>query len=93
LHHLLNNLIPPIDQHYTFRFLTGQKAVHSGDQCVFLGWFLYLAEIAQWCDRSIDAVTGRAGMATGTSKMMDNAIIGFMQAEDASQPGADLPTA
>jgi len=29
LHHLLPDLIPPIDRQYTFAFLTGQKTVTS----------------------------------------------------------------
>lgn len=38
LHHVLPDLIPPIDRQYTFRFFTGQKAVHAGDQQAFLDW-------------------------------------------------------
>ena len=32
LHHVLPDLIPPIDRQYSFRFFTGQKMVPSGDK-------------------------------------------------------------
>lgn len=38
LHHLLPDLIPPIDRQYTFTFFTGQKMVPS-DRAAFLDWF------------------------------------------------------
>jgi hypothetical protein len=93
LHHVLPDLIPPIDRQYTFRFFTGQKAVHSGDQQAFLDWFPHFAEIGRRCHGSIDAAITRDGMATGPSKVIDNAIIGFMQAKDAAQVVTDLPIA
>ena len=80
LHHVLPDLIPPIDRQYTFRFFTGQKVIPSGERA-FLEWFPYFAEIGQRCRGPIDAAVSRGGlMATGPSKVIDNAIIGFMQA-------------
>jgi len=85
LHHVLPSLIPPIDRQYTFRFFTGQKVIPSGERA-FLEWFPYFAEIGQRCRGPIDAAISRGGlMATGPSKVIDNAIIGFMQAKD-TQP-------
>jgi len=37
LHHLLPDLIPPIDRRYTFRFFTGQMMIAS-DRVAFLSW-------------------------------------------------------
>ena len=37
LHHVLPDLIPPIDRQYTFRFFTGQMVVTS-DRTAFLSW-------------------------------------------------------
>ena len=85
LHHVLPDLIPPIDRQYTFRFFTGQKVVRSGDQRAFLEWFPYLAEIGLRCRKSINTAVSRGGMATGPAKVIDNAIIGFMQAKDTVQ--------
>jgi hypothetical protein len=87
LHHFLPDLIPPIDRQYTFRFFTGQTEVRFGDQRAFLDWFPALTEIAERCRAPIDAALGRGGvLATGPAKVIDNAIIGFMQAKSA-QPG------
>jgi hypothetical protein len=56
LHHVLPDLIPPIDRRYTFTFFTGQKMVPS-DQAAFLEWFPILARIATECRPSItDAI-------------------------------------
>jgi hypothetical protein len=79
LHHLLPDLIPPVDRRYTFRFFTGYQAVTS-DQTSFLDWFPKLAGIGNRCRASIYDVIVRGGfMATGEAKVIDNAIMGFMQ--------------
>jgi hypothetical protein len=44
LHHLLPELIPPIDRQYTSSFFTGQKVVPD-DRAAFLDWFPQLASI------------------------------------------------
>lgn len=87
LHHVLPGLIPPIDRQYTSRFFTGQRVIPSGEHA-FLEWFRYFAEIGQRCRTEIEAAVSRGGlMATGSSKVIDNAIVGFMQAQD-TQPRA-----
>jgi len=79
LHHLLPDLVPPIDRQYTFNFFTGQKMVPS-DRAAFLDWFPRLAEIGAECRDQIQAAIARGGfMATGEAKVIDNAIMGFMQ--------------
>ncbi len=86
LHHVLPGLIPPIDRQYTFRFFTGQKQIPSGDQRAFLEWFPYLAEIGRRCRGAIETAIDRGGpMASGPAKVIDNAIIGFMQAQDTTR--------
>jgi hypothetical protein len=80
LHHALPNLVSPIDRQYTFRFFTGQKNVLSGDRQAFLDWFPYFCEIGSRCSREIAIAISRRGfMATGPAKVIDNAIIGYMQ--------------
>jgi hypothetical protein len=87
LHHVLPDLVPPIDRQYTFRFFTGQKMLTGGDERAFLEWFPYLAEIGRRCCNSIDRAVARGGvMATGRAKLIDNAIIGFMLAQGGSTP-------
>ena len=79
LHHLLPDLIPPIDRQYTFRFFTGQKAV-AAEREAFLAWFPRLVEIARRCRGAIFAAIDSGGfMATGPAKVIDNAIMGFVQ--------------
>jgi hypothetical protein len=79
LHHLLPDLVPTIDRQYTFTFFTGQKMVPS-DRAAFLDWFPRLAEIGAQCRDQIQAAIARGGfMATGEAKVIDNAIMGFMQ--------------
>lgn len=79
LHHLLPDLIPPIDRQYTFRFFTGQMMVAS-DRAAFLSWFPQLAKIGSQCQQPIHDAIRRGGfMATGEAKIIDNAIMGYMQ--------------
>ena len=83
LHHVLPDLVPPIDRQYTFRFFTGQNAVNHGDERAFLEWFPLPCEIGTRCKGEIEAALERGGvMATSRSKVIDNAIIGFMQRAD-----------
>jgi hypothetical protein len=79
LHHLLPDLIPPIDRQYTFSFFTGQKMV-ANDQAAFVDWFPKLADIGARCQEPIRGAIRRGGfMATGEAKVIDNAVMGFMQ--------------
>jgi hypothetical protein len=83
LHHVLPDLIPPIDRQYTFRFFTGQKAVRGGDRHAFLEWFPHLSEIGRRCRKLIDtAMRQGTRMSAGRAKVIDNAIIGFMITQD-----------
>jgi hypothetical protein len=80
LHHLLPDLIPPIDRQYTFSFFTGQKSVAYGDRQAFLTWLPLFADIGRERAKEIQAAIRRGGfMATGEAKVIDNAIMGFMQ--------------
>lgn len=79
LHHVLPDLVPPIDRRYTFRFFTGQLAVRS-DEGAFAEWFPLVEEIAGRCADPIDEALRRGGVfATGPPKVIDNAIIGFIR--------------
>lgn len=79
LHHVLPDLIPPIDRRYTFRFFTDRQRVRS-DRAAFLDWLPKLAKIAAVCrDPIIEAIDRGGFMATSEAKVVDNAIMGFMQ--------------
>jgi hypothetical protein len=93
LHHLLPDLIPPIDRQYTFRFFTGQMMVAS-DRAAFLSWFPQLANIGSRCQQPIQDAIRRGGfMATGEAKIIDNAVMGYMQQRRLGdgRPGPTLP--
>lgn len=80
LHHVLPDLVPPIDRQYTFRFFVGQMQIPFGDRRAFLEWYPYLAEVARRRQPSIAEALRRKGfMATGEAKVIDNAIIAFMR--------------
>ena len=83
LHHVLPDLIPPIDRQYTLRFFTGNTTLATGDQRAFLAVFPDLVEIAERSHEAIGRALSRGGvMATGPTKVIDNAIIGFMRARN-----------
>lgn len=80
LHHMLPDLVPPIDRQYTFQFFMGQKSVHRGDASAFREWFPYFCLIGRSCRAEIEHILQRGGfMATSRAKIIDNAIIGFIQ--------------
>ena len=80
LHHVLPDLMPPIDREYTFKFFTGRAMLSQGEQQAFADWWPYLCEIGRSCSSEIRAAVGRRErMATSVSKVIDNAIIGFMR--------------
>jgi hypothetical protein len=80
LHHALPDLVPPIDRQYTFRFFTGQMTVAHGERQAFLEWFPLLCEIGRSRRSEIERAVERGGfMATGPAKVVDNAVMGFMQ--------------
>jgi hypothetical protein len=77
LHHMLPDLVPPIDRQYTFTFFTGQRYV-TNDRLAFLDWFPRLAQIGARCREPIrDAICRGGIMATSEAKVIDNAIMGF----------------
>lgn len=79
LHHVLPDLVPPIDRRYTIRFLTGQTSLHFGEQPAFYEWFPILCDIAEKAAPALRRALARRGpMASGEAKVLDNAIIGFM---------------
>ncbi len=81
LHHLLPGLIPPIDRNYTLRFFVGRPYIHSGrDAAYFQAIYPLFHEIAVRCSSGIHGfiATPSEGMNTSVTKVIDNAILGFM---------------
>jgi len=81
LHHVLPNLIPPIDRRYTMGFFVGHTNIDQigGGERIFEEIFPLLSEIGRARAEEIHAtVAGGGFMETGPAKVIDNAIVGFM---------------
>ena len=77
LHHLLPSLIPPVDREYTIRFFHGNKGMHMGEERAFKEVFPAFAEIASRVTDDL-AVNERSPMNTSPTKIVDNAIVGYV---------------
>jgi hypothetical protein len=76
LHHVLPNLVPPIDRRYTISFFIGNTPFIGKPE--FDQIFPRVNEIALACAGEIAAAIARRGfMETGPAKVIDNAIVGF----------------
>ena len=76
LHHLLPNLIPPIDREYTLRFFYNHTTLNQGDEKAFKEIYPFLYIIASSKKELIRERLGH-GMNTSETKVIDNAIVGF----------------
>jgi hypothetical protein len=81
LHHLLPSLIPPIDRSYTLMFFVGRTYIYRGrDADYFRVLYPLFQQIAVRCSGEIHRfiATPVEGMNTSVTKVIDNAILGFM---------------
>jgi hypothetical protein len=89
LHHLLPELIPPVDRQYTLTFFFDNTMLlpHNQER-MFKTMYPYVHEIALACRERITASmdTGRSLWNTSATKVIDNAIIGYMAKESLSSP-------
>lgn len=77
LHHVLPNLVPPIDREYTFRFFYGRNNLSIEEGEAFQEMYAALDRIARSNLAAIQEYVGR-GWHTSHAKVVDNAIVGFM---------------
>jgi len=78
LHHLLPNLIPPIDKQYTLSFFYNSKSPSHIENC-FSEIYPKFIEIANCCkDIIIEMTKEGKGFNTSETKVIDNAIIGYV---------------
>jgi hypothetical protein len=79
LHHLLPDLVPPIDREYTVQFFFNNKNAIQGDEAkqreAFLLMYPSFARVCQERKTEIESCLGRA-MNTSCTKVVDNAIVG-----------------
>ena len=80
LHHLLPDLVPPIDREYTVQFFFKNKNAVQGDASkqrdAFLVMYAHFATISRTCTDQIASRLNR-GMNTSVTKAIDNAIVGY----------------
>lgn len=81
LHHLLPNLVPPMDRKYTLNFFYGNSSLNgrASERSVFKQLFRSFFVIAHLCQEEVEGI--REGdevhrMNTSFTKVLDNAIVG-----------------
>ena len=75
-HHLLPELLPPIDREYTIRFFLHHTTLNQGGRLAFMELYPAFHQIALSCREHIESLLGK-GMHTSYTKVIDNAIVGF----------------
>jgi hypothetical protein len=85
LHHLLPDLIPPVDREYTIRFFHEHKLMNMGDEAAFKEVYPALVDIASRAGDNLK-VNDRSPMNTSPTKILDNAIIGYVWSKLKIQP-------
>lgn len=76
LHHVLPELVPPIDRQYTIRFFYQHTNLNRGDECAFKEVFPQFHKIGVARRREIESFVG-VGLNTSATKVIDNAIVGY----------------
>ena len=82
IHHLVPNLVPPMDNRYTGEFFLGY-GIGEGGKSVFSKLYLGFVDLAR-CLTHNERFTSHVGQGFNTSltKTLDNAIIAFVTRED-----------
>ena len=78
LHHVLPDLVPPIDRQYTVRFFYHHTNLNRGDRVVFLEMFPSFYRIAREGAVALSQLLGKGWMSTSITKLIDNAIVGWV---------------
>lgn len=87
LHMLLPRLVPPIDREYTLHFFYAHKTISRGDERVFREVFPHFRRIAQSSAEEIEhRVRIHYGMDACETKVIDNAIVGFVRRHHRARP-------
>ncbi len=79
LHHILPNLVPPIDREYTLQFFYRNKNISRAENQYFKEIFPLYYQIASACKEEINSRIALKGeMDTSPTKVIDNAIVGYI---------------
>jgi len=90
LHHLLPDLIPPIDRTYTIRFFHENTLMPRGDEDAFKEVYPAVVYIATRAGDHL-RVNNRSPMNTSRTKIIDNAIIGYVWGKLKIVPDEETP--
>ncbi|UVT18407.1 MAG: hypothetical protein H8K03_11185 [Nitrospira sp.] len=77
LHHLIPELVPPMDREYTLKFFFNHKNLNKSGEDAFREMYPHFHRIAVSCRERIEARLGK-GMYTSFTKVIDNAIVGYV---------------
>ena len=77
LHHLLPRLLPPIDRTYTFNFFYNRNMLSVPEETAFAEMYTRFHRLAVANKQAIAALVGK-GWNTSETKVIDNAIVGFV---------------
>lgn len=78
LHHLLPDLVPPIDRTYTYSFFYDRTGLSLPEQEAFQEIYPQLAKLARTNNDRIQPWIGK-GFHASETKIIDNAIIGYVR--------------
>jgi len=78
LHHLLPDLLPPIDRQHTLRFIYGYNPTHGSEERWFKRTYSYLWRIGFRRREVISQWVGK-GFHTSETKVIDNAIVSYVK--------------
>jgi hypothetical protein len=80
LHHLLPDLVPPVDRQYVRRFFYNRTVLGRPEEKTFGEIYPFYHRIAREVAPKFPALQGH-GMHTSETKIIDNAIVGYVLAE------------
>ena len=89
LHHLLPDLVPPMDREYTFQFFYGRNVLSVDEPTAFAEMFTRMMRVAVNHRIAIGELLDQSWN-TSAAKVVDNAIVGYMIAREGAEPREDV---
>jgi len=80
LHHVLPDLVPPIDRQFSLRFFYNNTNINRSEKKLFQEMYVEYHRIASAVAHQLPSLLNR-GMHTSETKIIDNAIVGFVLRE------------
>lgn len=79
IHHIVPNLIPPVDRKFTLKFFYNNQSVPKGEECVdkFIDVLSFYAQIYLLVGEEAEMMIQPHTFNSSVTKVIDNAIIGY----------------